>query len=77
VECVFGSPASEVVAMVVHLFGCVGSNERMVGDLEVVSVFWQWRLPERVLEAWFVDDGLVPRSSVVVILDESLALWRQ
>jgi hypothetical protein len=38
VECVFYSPTSEVVEVVVHLFGCVGSNERTVGDLEVIGV---------------------------------------
>jgi hypothetical protein len=75
VDCAFGSPASDVAAVVVQLFGCVGSNERTAGDLGSL-VFWQWCLPERVLEAWFIDDGLtiVYLSSVVVISDESLVL---
>jgi hypothetical protein len=64
VECSVSSSASNVALVVVRLFGCVGGEERMAGDLGVIGVR-QWRLPKRVLEAWFVDDVLPWYLSVV------------
>jgi hypothetical protein len=78
VEHAVGSSVSDVVVVVVRLFGSVGGEEWTAGTLNS-SMSQQLRLPKRVLEGFFVYNilAMVPRYGVVMILDKCPALWRQ